>query len=86
MADASGVMLERAALPKSYAVHRYLGDAPRKQTKDAAGIEDVLLPARINRRHAIGYLDQPLLRRRVHTRQFSHVASLSLPGVALYRG
>ncbi|EKT4451668.1 glycosyltransferase family 2 protein [Pseudomonas putida] len=82
----SGVMLERAALPKSYAVHRYLGDAPRKQTKDAAGIEDVLLPARINRRHAIGYLDQPLLRRRVHTRQFSHVASLSLPGVALYRG
>lgn len=39
----SGVMLERAALPKSYAVHRYLGDAPRKQTKDAAGIEDVLL-------------------------------------------
>ena len=82
----SGVMLERAALPKSYAVHRYLGDAPRKQTKDAAGIEDVLLPARINRRHAIGYLDQPLLRRRVHTKQFSHVASLSLPGVALYQG
>ncbi|KXK69364.1 glycosyl transferase family 2 [Pseudomonas monteilii] len=82
----SGVMLERAVLPKSYAVHRYLGDTARKKTQDAAGIEDVLLPARINRRHAIGYLDQPLLRRRVHTKQFSHVASLSLPGVALYQG
>lgn len=82
----SGVMLERAVLPRFYAVHACLGDAAaRKKTLETAGIEDVLMPARINRRHAIGYLDQPLLRRRVHTRQFSHVASLSLPGVALYR-
>ncbi|MFK0093296.1 glycosyltransferase [Pseudomonas sp. NPDC090592] len=83
----SGLMLERSALPKSYSVHRCLGTtAARKKTLDAAGIEDVLLPARINRRHAIGYLEQPLLRRRIHTKQFSHVASLSRPGVALYQG
>lgn len=82
----SGVMLERAVLPKLYAVHACLGEAAaRKKTLETAGIEDVLMPARINRRHAIGYLDQPLLRRRVHTQQFSHAASLSLPGVALYR-
>ena len=82
----SGVMLERAILPRLYAVHACLGEAgARKKTLETAGIEDVLMPARINRRHAIGYLDQPLLRRRVHTQQFSHVASLSLPGVALYR-
>ncbi|WP_434518702.1 glycosyltransferase family 2 protein [Pseudomonas sp. NFX1] len=83
----SGVMLERAVVPRSYVVHACLGDAAaRKKTQETAGIEDVLMPARVNRRHAIGYLDQPLLRRRVHTKQFSHVASLSLPGVALYRG
>ncbi|MEX5504495.1 glycosyltransferase family A protein [Pseudomonas putida] len=82
----SGVMLERAVLPSFYAVHACLGDAAaHKKTLETAGIEDVLMPARINRRHAIGFLDQPLLRRRLHTRQFSHVASLSLPGVALYR-
>ena len=82
----SGVMLERAMLPRFYAVHACLGDAgARKKTLETAGIEDVLLPARINRRYAIGYIDQALLRRRVHTQQFSHVASLSLPGVALYR-
>lgn len=82
----SGVMLERAVLPSFYAVHGCLGSAAaRKKTLETAGIEDVLMPARINRRHAIGYLDQPLLRRRVHTKQFSHVASLSLPGIALYR-
>lgn len=83
----SGVMLERTVLPRFYKVHACLGDtAARKKTMDTAGIEDVLMPARINRRHAIGYLDQPLLRRRVHTNQFSHVASLSLPGIYLYRG
>lgn len=82
----SGVMLERAVLPRFYAVHACLGNATRaSKTLETAGIEDVLMPARINRRHAIGYLDQALLRRRVHTRQFSHVASLSLPGVHLYR-
>lgn len=82
----SGVMLERAILPRLYAVHACLGEAAaRKKTLETAGIEDVLMPARINRKYAIGYLDQPLLRRRVHTKQFSHVASLSLPGVALYR-
>lgn len=82
----SGVMLERAVLPRFYAVHACLGDSPGgRKTLETAGIEDVLMPARINRRHAVGYLDEPLLRRRVHTRQFSHVASLSLPGVHLYR-
>ncbi len=82
----SGVMLVRAALPGFYSVDAYLRRAVSPGNPlDAAGIEDVLMPARINRRHAIGYLDQPLLRRRVHTDQFSHAASLSRPGVYLYR-
>ncbi|ATB66876.1 glycosyltransferase family A protein [Pseudomonas mosselii] len=81
----SGVMLQRALLPRSYAVRGCFDSPARKKTLDSAGIEDVLMPAHINRRHAIGYLEQPLLRRRVHTNQFSHAASLSLPGVYLYR-
>lgn len=82
----SGVMLERSVLPKVYAVDAYLlAKASVKNPMDAAGIHDVLLPARINRKSAVGYIDQPLLRRRVHTNQFSHAASLSRPGVYLYR-
>ena len=82
----SGVMLRRAVLPKSYAVRECFDNGRvRKSTLDTAGIEDVVMPASINRRHPVGYLDQPLLRRRVHTNQFSHAASLSLPGVHLYR-
>ncbi|MDM9593141.1 glycosyltransferase family 2 protein [Pseudomonas guariconensis] len=83
----SGVMLKRAVLPSFYAVHGCFGEShARKRTLDTAGIEDVLMPARINRRHALGYIEQPLLRRRVHTNQFSHAASLSVPGIYLYRG
>lgn len=82
----SGVMLERAVLPKFYSVHACLrANASVKNPMDAAGIEDVLMPARINRKRAVGYIDEPLLRRRVHTNQFSHAASLSRPGVYLYR-
>jgi glycosyltransferase involved in cell wall biosynthesis len=82
----SGVMLERSVLPKAYAVDAYLrANALVKNPMDAAGIHDVLLPARINRKSAVGYIDKPLLRRRVHTNQFSHAASLSRPGVYLYR-
>ncbi|MHC5347913.1 glycosyltransferase family 2 protein [Metapseudomonas furukawaii] len=82
----SGVMLERACLPRLYSMESPFREAPRlKNPMDVAGIADVLLPARVNRRHAIGYIGAPLLRRRVHTNQFSHAASLSRPGVYLYR-
>lgn len=82
----SGMMLERAVLPKMYSVHAHFRTkAAVKNPMDRAGIADVLLPARINRKNTIGYIDQPLLRRRVHTDQFSHAASLSRPGVYLYR-
>lgn len=82
----SGVMLERAALPKHYSMDRYLRVQPaEKDVMDTAGIADVLLPARVNQKHAVGYIDQPLLRRRVHLNQFSYTASLSRPGVPLYR-
>lgn len=82
----SGVMLERRCLPSMYRLDTIFRE--RRQLKnpmDAAGIADVLLPARVNRRHAIGYIGTPLLRRRVHTKQFTHAASLSRPGVYLYR-
>lgn len=85
----SGVMFERARLPKSYLERFYFCTSRPNKTAnpmDEAGIEDVLLPARINRRHAIGYLGEPLLRRRIHTAQFTHTASLSRPGIHLYRG
>lgn len=82
----SGVMLERAYLPKGYSVKSNFRVASKvRNPMDVAGIADVLLPARVNKRHSIGYIGMPLLRRRVHTDQFSHVASLSRPGVYLYR-
>ena len=86
----SGVMLDRAALPSVYTVNRYLHvQSKPKQLRsdpmDSAGIADVILPARVNRKHAIGYIDRPLLRRRIHLNQFTHAASLSRPGVHLYR-
>lgn len=83
----SGVMLDKAAIPQGYTIENYLTAEPLTDNPlDAAGIADVLLPARVNRTHAIGYIDRPLLRRRVHLNQFSHKASLSRPGVFLYRG
>lgn len=83
----SGVMLDKAAIPQGYTIENYLTAEPLTDNPlDAAGIADVLLPARVNQTHAIGYIDRPLLRRRVHLNQFSHKASLSRPGVYLYRG
>lgn len=83
----SGVMMDREVLPRLYAIDRYFQARPvAANPLDAAGIADVMLPARVNRTHAIGYIDHPLLRRRVHINQFSHAASLSRPGVYLYRG
>lgn len=82
----SGVMLDRAALPRGYTIERYLRARPsEKDVMDTAGIADVMLPARVNQKHAVGYIDQPLLRRRIHLNQFSYTASLSRPGVPLYR-
>lgn len=81
----SGVMQKRAALPGNHSVRAYLRRAASANPMDLAGIDDVLIPARINRKHAVGYIDTPLLRRRIHTNQFTHAASLSKPGVHLYR-
>lgn len=81
----SGVMLDRAALPKGYSIECYL--QPRASVDnpmDTAGIADVLFPAWVNQKHGVGYIAQPLLRRRVHLNQFSHTVSLSRPGVPLY--
>lgn len=82
----SGVMLERAYLPKVYSVDSPFRVASSvRNPMDIAGIADVLLPARVNKRHSIGYICSPLLRRRIHTNQFTHLASLSRPGLYLYR-
>lgn len=82
----SGVMLDRAALPKGYSIERYLQPKVTDgNPMDTAGIADVLLPARINQKYGVGYIAAPLLRRRVHLNQFSHTVSLSRPGVPLYR-
>ncbi|WP_313227515.1 MULTISPECIES: glycosyltransferase family 2 protein [Stutzerimonas stutzeri subgroup] len=82
----SGVMLDRAALPKGYRIERYLQPKVTDgNPMDTAGIADVLFPARVNQKHGVGYIAQPLLRRRVHLNQFSHTVSLSRPGVPLYR-
>lgn len=79
----SGVMIERTKVPKQLALATLFNATATPM--EAAGIDDVLLPARVNRYSAIGYIDRPLLRRRVHTNQFTHSASLSRPGVYLYR-
>lgn len=83
----SGVMLKRDLLPKKYLDYHYFRThSPNSSVNplDLAGIADVLLPARINVKHAVGYIGIPLLRRRLHLNQFTHSASLSRPGIHLY--
>lgn len=83
----SGVMLKRDLLPKKYLDYHYFRThIPNLSVNplDLAGIADVLLPARINAKHAVGYIGTPLLRRRLHLNQFTHIASLSRPGIHLY--
>jgi glycosyltransferase involved in cell wall biosynthesis len=87
----SGVMLKRNLLPEKYLEYHYFRTRiPPKNLRvnplDLAGIADVLLPAGINAKHAIGYIGSPMLRRRLHLNQFTHSASLSRPGVHLYSG
>lgn len=83
----SGVMLKRELLQKKFFDYYYFRTHSPNLTVnpfDLAGIEDVLLPARINAKHAVGYIGTPLLRRRLHLNQFTHSASLSRPGIHLY--
>jgi len=83
----SGVMLKRNLLPKKLLDYYYFRTHSPSLTVnpfDLAGIDDVLLPARINAKHAVGYIGTPLLRRRLHLNQFTHSASLSRPGIHLY--
>lgn len=83
----SGVMLKRDLLPKKFLDYHYFRTHSPNLTVnpfDLAGIDDVLLPARINAKHAVGYIGTPLLRRRLHLNQFTHSASLSRPGIHLY--
>jgi hypothetical protein len=84
-------MLKRNLLPEKYLEYHYFRTRiPPKNLRvnplDLAGIADVLLPAGINAKHAIGYIGSPMLRRRLHLNQFTHSASLSRPGVHLYSG
>lgn len=83
----SGVMFTRKALPKQY-INRYYGTTAQYRNRkpmDQAGTEDILFPAYINRKYSIGYIGTPLLKRRIHTNQFSHNAALSRPGIYLYK-
>lgn len=84
----STVMLERGILGPGLINRHYFCTSTIKwkvSNKDVAGIDDVTIPAKINTRHSIGYLGEPLLKYRVHPAQGTNAVNLSKPSIYLYR-
>ncbi|MER2541397.1 MAG: hypothetical protein ABTQ26_19320 [Azonexus sp.] len=84
----SCVMLERKLVAERLAnLHYYRTTKIRIKAKsiDVAGIEDIRIPAKVNTRHAIGFIGAPLLRYRVHATQGTHAVDLSMPSIHLYK-
>jgi glycosyltransferase involved in cell wall biosynthesis len=84
----STVMVERRLIATRYANRHYFRTTkPRwvASNHELGGLEDINLPALINTRHAIAFLDQPLLRYRVHDGQGTQSVDLSTPSIFLYR-
>ena len=82
----SAVMFERRLAPPHYVKEHYFQTSPPKvrNERDYAGAGDVDLPARINIRHSIAFLDRPLLRYRIHPNQDTHKTDLSRPSIHLF--
>lgn len=82
----STVMFERRLAPPHYAQEHYFQTLQPKvrNERDYAGAGDVDLPARINIRHSIAFLDRPLLRYRIHPNQDTHKTDLLRPSIHLF--
>lgn len=83
----STVMMERGLIrPRDIEVHYFRSRTLRRKAShaDVAGLADVTFPAFANIRAGIGFIDEPLLKYRIHTTQYSNRTNISIPGVYLY--
>jgi glycosyltransferase involved in cell wall biosynthesis len=83
----SGVMIkvDRPSFMKE-AKYFYFGTAiSRYDLRKNIGSHDVLSPASVNARHAIGFIGRPLLRYRLHLKQDTRAIDISRPLISLYR-
>ena len=85
----SGVMFDKAFIPDRFSMDAFFRkktySRTQKELLESAGSADVVIPALINTTQSIAYISESLLKRRVHTNQFTHSANISLPSVHLYR-
>lgn len=84
----STVMMEKGLVYREDIDQHYYGTkVARRKASDAdiAGLADVTFPAYVNIRAAIGFIDEPLLKYRIHTGQGSNRTNISVPGIYLYR-
>lgn len=83
----STVMMSRGLIrPRDIEVHYFRSRTLRRKAShaDVAGLADVTFPAFANIKASIGFLDEPLLRYRIHATQYSNKTNISTPGVYLY--
>ncbi|MDR1995091.1 glycosyltransferase family 2 protein [Azonexus sp.] len=84
----STVMMEKGLVQRGVIDQYYYGTkVARCKASDAdiAGLADVTFPAYVNIRAAIGLIDKPLLKYRIHTGQGSNRTNISVPSIYLYR-
>lgn len=84
----STVMLERRLVAERLANLHYFRTTKiriKATNIQLAGIEDIRIPAKVNTRHAIGFIGIPLLRYRIHAAQGTHAVDLSKPSIYLYK-
>lgn len=84
----STVMMERALVRGlDFEVHYFQTKTFRRKASnaDVAGLADVIFPAYANVKYKIAFIDEPLLRYRIHGNQYTYKTNISTPGVYLYR-
>lgn len=84
----SAMMLERRLIAVPFANWHYFRTTKPKwkaTISDLGGIADVTFPASINTRRSIAFLDEPLLRYRVHGAQSTQTVDPANPSIYLYR-
>lgn len=84
----STVMMEKGLVHREEINLYYYGTkVARRKASDAdiGGMADVTFPAHVNIRAAIGFIDEPLLKYRIHPGQYTSGTNISVPGIYLYR-